>query len=277
MPRADSTVPTGSRPTCSVGPAGRHDGEHGGEGDHGDRGGREEDRLPREHAEHPARRQHPERASGPGEPGPDAHRPGPLLGGNTLVMVDRVPGMISAPPRPVSARKAMSCVPESANADSERAGPEQRDADEQRTPPAVAVAERTGEQQERRQGEGVGVGDPREAALAEAQVLADAGEADRQHRHAGDHQHEGQAHRGEHERALARARSAAGRGVFRGVRVPSWSPWGSFPAGARAVRGTALAWSAGRRCCGRTRGCRPGATTMAALETKINVTEKECS
>ncbi len=47
-------------------------------------------------------------------------------GGNTLVIVDRVPGMISAAPMPVIARKAMSDAPLSASADRIGADAEQR-------------------------------------------------------------------------------------------------------------------------------------------------------
>ena len=56
-------------------------------------------------------------------------------GGNTLVMVERVPGMMSAPPSPVRARKAMSCPPEWARPDSREPVPK-------RTMPASSAPRR---------------------------------------------------------------------------------------------------------------------------------------
>ena len=174
-------------------------------------------------------------------------------GGNTLVIVERVPGMISAPPMPVSARKAMSWPPESAKAESSEPAPKSTMPTSERAPAAVAVAEGAGDEEQRRQRERVGVGHPGEAGLAEAEVLADRGQADGQHRHAGDDEHQGEAHGDQHQRALPRASSGASGGSggsVRGVRVRSLPSWRFLRRGARAVSAVR---PAGWRDRGRTR------------------------
>ena len=56
----------------------------------------------------------PEDGGAAGDRGPDADRPGALLGGKVPVIVDSVAGMTSAAPRPRTARRAISSVAESA-------------------------------------------------------------------------------------------------------------------------------------------------------------------
>ena len=109
---------------------------------------------------------------------------------------------MSAPPMPVRARNAMSWPPEWASAESSEPVAKTTMPESSARSAAEPVADGSGHQQERRQREGVGVDDPRLGALAQAERLAHLGQADRQHRDAGDHQHEGEAHRHEHERAL---------------------------------------------------------------------------
>ena len=80
MASAESTVPSGSRPTCSLDRVFGTNARMATKVDGRQRRGHEEDRRPGEVAEHPAGAEHAERAAGAGEPGPDAHRPSPLLG-----------------------------------------------------------------------------------------------------------------------------------------------------------------------------------------------------
>ena len=65
-------------------------------------------------------------------------------GGNTLVMVDSVPGMISAAPIPMSARSAMSSSAEPASADSPAATPKMAVPAIERAAAPEAVADRAG-------------------------------------------------------------------------------------------------------------------------------------
>ena len=123
MPRADSTVPSGSRPTCSA------DRLVGTTASTTAKVTTETAAVAKKidcHENWPSIQPEASIPSVPPAPANPAQMPTARArssGGNTLVMVDRVPGMISAPPRPVSARKAMSCVPESANADKSEPAP----------------------------------------------------------------------------------------------------------------------------------------------------------
>ena len=106
----------------------------------------------------------------------------------------------------------MSCVGEPAPTASERGAAEDREADDQRAPAPVAVAERTGGQEQRGEREPVGVDDPLLLGLARAQVRRDRGQRVGQHRHRRhDHQHR-EAHHREHEVAPGRDESGAAAG-----------------------------------------------------------------
>ena len=84
--------------------------------------------------------------------------------GNTLVMIDRVAGMMNAPPMPMKARVAMSWPDDVANADGHRADAEDHEADLEGAAAAEAVAEAAGGEQQAGEDEGVGVDDPLEVA-----------------------------------------------------------------------------------------------------------------
>src|SRR3954465_10113001 len=100
----------------------------------------------------------------PPAPAKPAHNPTALArpsGGKTLVIVDKVPGMISAAPTPVSTRHAMSALAESLTAQAAprritqrrgRAGhAEDGDTGDERASAAEPVAERAGREQQRGQ------------------------------------------------------------------------------------------------------------------------------
>ena len=207
---------------------------------------------------------------------------------------------------PVRARKAMSWPPEWAKAESNEpvakmAMPESSAARRPNRSPMAPATSRSDASVER-----VGVDDPRLRALAQPERLAHLREADRQHRDAGDHQHEGEAHGHEHEGALPGGEALVG--LERGRRSRWWSGdrWRSVgPRRAREVvgmvgpsiqaRATGVAPaslssrppSAPRHGAGFGSSCRAGArrwvgrpglqTTMPRIETEVNVTDKKSS
>ena len=89
---------------------------------------------------------------------------------NTLVMIDRVAGMMNAPPMPMSERVKISMVAESADRGHERADAEDGEADREEAVPAEPVAEASGGEQQTGEDEGVGVDDPLELAGGRAEA-----------------------------------------------------------------------------------------------------------
>ena len=85
---------------------------------------------------------------------------------NTLVRIDRVAGMISAPPMPMTARAAMSIDAESTCMANDRAGAEDDEAGAEGAAAAEAVAEGAGGQQQPGEDEDVAVDDPLQVAAA---------------------------------------------------------------------------------------------------------------
>ena len=124
----------------------------------------------------------PEADAERGHAGPDADGLAPLAPGsvNTLVMIDRVAGMMNAPPMPMSARVTISIVGASRpNADSSRADAEDDEADGEEAVAAEPVAEAAGGEQQTGEHEGVGVDDPLQLAggRAEAALRSSGGPA----------------------------------------------------------------------------------------------------
>ena len=93
--------------------------------------------------------------------------------GNTLVRIDRVAGMMNAPPMPARARKAMSWPAVPAKADATDPTPKIDQAEAQRSLATEAVAEAAGGQQDAGVDDRVGVDDPLELAGAGVQVALD--------------------------------------------------------------------------------------------------------
>ena len=87
-------------------------------------------------------------------------------GGNTLVMIDSVAGMMNAPPMPMNARVAMSWSDVFANADAQRAEAEHRRARTAARRAAEAVTEAAGGEQQAREHERVRVDHPLQLAVA---------------------------------------------------------------------------------------------------------------
>ena len=135
----------------------------------------QEDRAPPEVLEQPAAG---DRAEGDGHAGRPAQtpmaRPRSVGSVNTLVRIDSVAGMISAPPTPMSARVAISWLGSVARAESTDADAEDHEADRQRAPAAEAVAQRPGGEQQPGEHEHVGVDDPLQLARGGAEVGLDA-------------------------------------------------------------------------------------------------------
>ena len=93
-------------------------------------------------------------------------------GGNVLVMIDSVAGMMNAPPMPISATRQdelVRCVDERAR---EGAESEHRHAELQRAAPPEPVTQAPGREQQAREHERVGVDDPLELAVARVEVVA---------------------------------------------------------------------------------------------------------
>ena len=137
----------------------------------------------------------------PPAPAKPAHTPTALArpsGGKTLVIVDSVPGMISAAPTPVSARHAMSAPAESLNAEAALATPKMAMPSDERPAAAEAVAERAGREEQCGQRDGVAVDDPLLVARRRAERGGERRNRDGHHRDAGHDQHEGQQHGDEH-------------------------------------------------------------------------------
>ena len=149
----------------------------------------------------------------PPAPAKPAHTPtarGAASGGKTLVIVDSVPGMISAAPTPVSTRQAMSVPAEPLKVDSRARDTEDRDAGDQRAAAAEAVADRAGGQEQRRERDGVAVDDPLRLARRRPERRGEGRDGHGHHRDPGDDQHQRKAHRGEHRGAAAGRDSAGG-------------------------------------------------------------------
>ena len=158
------------------------------------------------------------RPSVPPVPAKPAQMPTALArssGGNTLVIVDSVPGMISAAPMPID-RAVRDEHRGRVRGRGERGrAAEEHEPDDQRAPPAVAVAERAGGQEQRGEGERVRVDDPLLLRLARAEVLGDRGQAVGEHRHSGHDHHQREAHDREDQVAVAVRRPVRGFGRVR--------------------------------------------------------------
>ena len=89
---------------------------------------------------------------------------------NTFVRIDRVAGMISAAPMPITARAAISDPTSVAKRGARRRQAEDHEPDGERALAAVAVAERAGGEQQAREHERVGVDDPLQVADAGARA-----------------------------------------------------------------------------------------------------------
>ena len=107
-PTIDSTAPTGSSLRGGRVLRGRDEEDAGDQAEDHDRDVHEEHRAPVEVLEQEAAGERAEGGAEPGDAGPDADGPPRSSAGNTLVMIDSVAGMISAPPMPMKARVAMS-------------------------------------------------------------------------------------------------------------------------------------------------------------------------
>ena len=114
------------------------------------------------------------------------------------MIVDKVPGMISAAPTPVRTRHAMSVPAESLSAEAALASAEDGDPGDEGTAAAEPVADRAGRQQERGQRDRVAVDDPLLVGRRRAERGGERRDRDVHHRHAGHDQHQGQQHRDEH-------------------------------------------------------------------------------
>ena len=88
------------------------------------------------------------------------------------MIVDNVPGMISAAPTPVSTRHPMSMLGRAAERRGGAGDAEDGDADDERAAAAEPVAERAGREQQRGQRDGVAVDDPLLVSLDDAPSAA---------------------------------------------------------------------------------------------------------
>ena len=88
------------------------------------------------------------------------------------MIVDSVPGMISAAPTPVSTRHTMSVLAGVAERRRGARDAEDRDAGDERAAAAEPVAERAGREQQRGQRDGVAVDDPLRRRLGDAPSAA---------------------------------------------------------------------------------------------------------
>ena len=95
--------------------------------------------------------------------------------GKTLVMIDSVVGMISAPPMPMSALVTMSMFADSAKAEASDAPPKMASPADECTAAAEAIAKGAHGEQEPGEDEGVGVDDPLELAAARIEIALDGG------------------------------------------------------------------------------------------------------
>ena len=93
--------------------------------------------------------------------------------GKTFVRIDRVEGMMSAPPIPMRARLAISMSALVASADSSEAAPNTARPDHERQPATEAVAEAAHGQQQAREYERVGVDDPLQGARRGVELALD--------------------------------------------------------------------------------------------------------
>ena len=93
-------------------------------------------------------------------------------GGNMLVMIDSVAGMMNAPPMPMNATGEDQLVRRVDECARERPEPEHRHAELQRAAAAEPVTEAAGGEQQAREHERVGVDDPLELAVARVEVVA---------------------------------------------------------------------------------------------------------
>ena len=119
--------------------------------------------------------------STPARPAVPAHTPMALprsRGGNTLVMIDSVAGMMNAPPMPMNARVAISCSGDVGERRRERAEAEQHEPDLQRAAPAEAVAQAAGGEQQAGEHQRVRVDHPLQLAVRRVEVAHDRGDRD---------------------------------------------------------------------------------------------------
>ena len=98
--------------------------------------------------------------------------------GKTLVMIDRVVGMISAPPMPISALVTMSMFGRLCKRGRERRASEDGQPGRECTAAAEAIAERAHREQEAGEDEGVGVDDPLQLAAGRVEIALDCGKSD---------------------------------------------------------------------------------------------------
>ena len=87
-----------------------------------------------------------------------------------LPSIDKVAGMVAAPPRPIAPRASASCSGLDVKAAAGRGGSKHRQARQQQPPPPEPVADDAQGQQQTRQGQGVGRGDPLQVGLGGVQL-----------------------------------------------------------------------------------------------------------
>ena len=138
--------------------------------------------------------------------------------GKTFVMIDRVAGMMSAPPTPIAARIAISWLALSATSTARLAAPKIASPGLERALAPEAVAERAHGQEQAGEDEQVGVDDPLQRRVRRVEVLLQARQGDVEDRVVEPDDHEAQR---EHREGLPAARVAPldrswGRNVFIG-------------------------------------------------------------
>ena len=154
---------------------------------------------------------------------------------NRFMISDSATADTTAPPRPCTARAAISQAWVCASPQASEATREQRDAEQEQLAVAVQVAEPAAEQQEAAEGEHVGVDHPDQRGLGELQVRAD-----RRQRHVHDrgvehdHQH-AQAQHHQCQPAFARVGRVGHRGIFRVVHATRRTSRVSIDIAARQV------------------------------------------
>ncbi len=153
--------------------------------------------------------------------------------GKTLMMIDNVDGMISAPAIPMTARHAMSW-PMPVACDAERgADEEQQEAELQRALAAETVAQRAGREEEPGEDEGVDGDDPLELRLGCVQLARERGDGDVQARVADEDDQQAQTEHGQ--RPPAAVEGEIGRTLGRGFHGHSGG-WRVGQGGVRRVR-----------------------------------------
>ena len=137
----------------------------------------EEHQAPRHRVDEPAAEERADGGRHAGQPRPRPDR-GALVSSRKLAEISaRLPGTSRAPPTPCSARATMSMPMLGARPHSKDAPVNRDQADDEHPLPAVLVAERAAEEEQRTEREEVGVDGPLEAGDAAAEVVSMAGSA----------------------------------------------------------------------------------------------------